>query len=293
MRRISKSLFLCVVLFLLAFCVNLGLSTDVRAADTAKMNDLLNKKVAIFKSVNKKASRNLVNAAQDKVFTDFFKTKDPAEKEALKKKIQEISLAVQKKFNVDEMCLIANNGQELMRIVFNDIAPDSDLSSDESGAPFYAPSFKKKHRQIHIEPPYLSADSERWVVAYTTPIVLKDGNKPAFLHYEIPLSFYIGEMSRGVKGDDEYIVVVGNDGLIYSDSRRKFNLDGDVGANPPASDFFAAFDDGSSPQIKGILAAMKDGKAGTDSFSQGGKSYAIVYKPLGYFDWSLAVVSLN
>ncbi|MEE9543499.1 MAG: cache domain-containing protein, partial [Thermodesulfobacteriota bacterium] len=218
---------------------------------------------------------------------------DPAEKEALRNKIQKISLAVQQKFSVDEMCLIANNGKELTRIVFNEIAPDSDLSPDESGAPFYAPSFKKKHRQIHIEAPYLSADSERWVVAYTTPIVLKDGNKPAFLHYEIPLSFYIGEMSKGVQGEDEYVVVVGNDGLVYSDSRREYKLDGDPGANPPASDFFPAFDDGSSPEVKGILASMKDGKSGSDSFTQGGNSYAIVYKSLGYFDWSLAVISRN
>lgn len=292
MKKILGSLFLS-VLFLVAFLLTLGSSTDVRAADTAKMKDLLNKKAAIFKSVNKKASRNLVNAAQDKVFTEFFITKDPAEKARLRKEIQTISLAVQKKFNVDEMCLIASNGKELTRIVFNDIAPDSDLSADESGAPFYAPSFKKKRRQIHIEPPYLSADSERWVVAYTTPIVLKDGNKPAFLHYEIPLSFYIGEMSKGVKGEDEYVVVVGNDGLVYSDSRRKFKLDGDPGANPPASDFFHAFDDGSSSEIKGILNAMKSGETGSGSFTQGGRSFAIVYKPLGYFDWSLAVVSLN
>ncbi len=293
MKRISGNLFLCMVLFLSVFSMVLGSTTNASAADTSNMNDLLNKKVAIFRSVNKKASRNLVNAAQDKVFTDYFITKDPAVKKVLKKKIQEISLAVQKKFSVDEMCLIASNGQELTRIVHNKIAPDSDLSPDESGAPFYAPSFKKKHRQIHIEPPYLSADSERWVVAYTTPIVLDDGNKPAFLHYEIPLSFYIGEMSKGAKGKDEYIVVVGNDGLVYSDSRRKYKLDGDPGADLKPSDFFPAFDDGSSPEIKGILASMKEGKTGTDSFTQGGNNYAIVYKPLGYFDWSLAVVSRN
>ncbi len=293
MKRITGALLLSMLLFLLVFSMVLGLTTNASAADTSKMNDLLNKKVAIFRSVNKKASRNLVNAAQDKAFTDYFKTKDPAEKKVLKKKIQEISLAVQKKFKVDEMCLIANNGKELTRIVFNDIAPDSDLSPDESGAPFYEPSFKKKHRQIHIEAPYLSADSKRWVIAYTTPIVLEDGNKPAFLHYEIPLSFYIGEMSKGVQGEDEYIVVVGNDGLVYSDSRRKYKLDGDPEADLKPSDFFPAFDDGSSPEVNGILASMKEGKTGSDSFTHGGNNYAIVYKSLGYFDWSLAVVSRN
>lgn len=293
MKRISGILFLCMVSFLLVFSMVLGLTTNASAADTSKMNDLLNKKVAIFRSVNKKASRNLVNAAQDKVFAEFFKTKDTAKKKVLKKKIQEISLAVQQKFNVDEMCLIANNGKELTRIVYNKIAPDSDLSPDESGAPFYAPSFKKKHRQIHIEPPYLSADSKRWVVAYTTPIVLGDGSKPAFLHYEIPLSFYIGEMSKGAKGEDEYIVVVGNDGLVYSDSRRVYKLNGDPGSDLKASDFFPAFDDGSSPEVSGILVSMKEGKTGSDSFTHGGNNYAIVYKSLGYFDWSLAVVSRN
>lgn len=293
MKKFVGTLILSMVLFLSVFSMVLGLATNASAADTNKMNDLLNKKAAIFKSVNKKASRNLVNAAQDKVFTDFFSTKDPAEKESLRKKILEISLAVQRKFSVDEMCLIANNGQELTRIVYNKIAPDSDLSSDESGAPFYDPSFKKKHRQIHIEAPYLSVDSRRWVVAYTTPIVLGDGSKPAFLHYEIPLSFYIGEMSKGADDEDEYVIVVGNDGLVYSDSRRDYKLDGDPEADPKASDFFPAFDDGSSPEIKGILASMKQGKSGTESFTQGGNNYAIVYKPLAYFDWSLAIVNRN
>ncbi len=150
---------------------------------------------------------------------------------------------------------------------------------------------EKKHRQIHIEAPYLSADSERWVVAYTTPIVLKGGEKPAFLHYEIPLSFFIGEMSKGAKGEDDYIVVVGHDGLVYSDSRREYKLEGDPAADNKPSDFFPVFDDGSSSELKGVLASMKDGKTGTDSFTKDGNKYAIVYKPLGYFDWSLAVVS--
>ncbi|MEE9543942.1 MAG: hypothetical protein V3V95_09215, partial [Thermodesulfobacteriota bacterium] len=107
MKRVSGTLFLSMVLFLSVFSMVLGITINASAADTSKMNDLLNKKVAIFKSVNKKASRNLVNAAQDKAFTDFFKTTDPAEKEALRNKIQKISLAVQQKFSVDEMCLIA------------------------------------------------------------------------------------------------------------------------------------------------------------------------------------------
>jgi hypothetical protein len=251
------------------------------------MQDLLNKKAAIFSGIHKKASRNLVNAAQDKVFTKYFEATTEAEKSSLKKEIEQISLIVQKRFKVDEMCLIADDGTELTRITFDKIAPDDDLSADETGAPFFAPSFKMPHRRAHVESPYMSADSARWVVAYATPI-MANGGKKGILHYEIPMSFYIDEMKKGLSGDDR-LLVVGNDGLLWTDTSKNYKLDGNH-ETAKASDYFAKFDDGSTPQLKGILSSMKQGKSGADSFTTDGTKYAIVYKPLGYFDWSIAVV---
>ncbi len=194
---------------------------------------------------------------------------------------------MQKRFDVDEMCLIADSGVELSRITFNKVAPDADLSPDETGAPFFDPSFKMPHRKAHVESPYMSADSERWVVAYATPI-MANGSKKGILHYEIPMSFYIDEMKKGLSSDDR-LLVVGSDGLLWTDSTKTYKLDGNADT-AKASDYFAKFDDGSAPQLNGILTSMKQGKSGTESFTSDGQQYAIVFKPLGYFDWSIAVV---
>ena len=126
------------------------------------------------------------------------------------------------------------------------------------------------------------------MVAYVTPIVLDDGKKAGILHYEIPFSEYLDEMSNGLDASTR-VLIVGTDGLLWGDSSKKYDLKGKSGAGK-ASDFFPAFSENGSPEVKNIIAAMKQGKSGTDTFNSGGKGYAIAYKPLGYFDWSIAVV---
>lgn len=264
---------------------------EAHSPDLAGMHKHMNKKADVFRSINKRASRNLVNAAQVKVFTQYFNTEDQAEKARLKKKILKISLSAQRGFEVDEMCLISMKGQEIIRIVLDKIIPATRLSSDESNAPFFKASVKTGRREIHIQDPYLSSDSKRWVVAYTTPIVTADGSKPAFLHYEIPLSFFAKKMAKGTKSESEYVLIVGNDGLLWVDSRHERDLKGDPSADTRASKFFPRFDNGRSAGVKNILKTMQEGKSGSGNFREKGVKYAIVYKPLGYFGWNIAVVN--
>lgn len=269
-----------------AAAVVCGLSASAAMAGSIKLEDTLHKKAAIFGSMHKKASRSLVNAAHDKVFLAFFNATSDAERKKFKREIEQVSLVVQKRFVVDEMCLIDNTGQELARIVFDKIAPDEDLSPDEASAPFYKPSFAKNDKEVHVQTPYLSPDSERWVIAYTTPIVKKDGSKPAFLHYEMPLEKYQNEMAKGIKGKgDAFIVVVDNDGLSWVDSRHTYNLKGDP-ETAKASDYFPALE-------KDVFSAIDLGKTGKSHFKRNGKSYSVAYKPAGYFDWTMAVVSVD
>ncbi len=281
------------LLFLALFIFSTAPSStaNISAADLPKMHKELNEKASVFRTLNMKASRNLLNAARVTAFKEYFSTKDPAERARLKKKIQKISLSAQKRFKVDEMCLISTDGREITRIVFDKIAPDNELSRDESDAPFFKASVKKGTKGVHVQDPYLSSDSKRWVIAYTSPIMTDDGKKPAFLHYEIPLSFFAREMAKGLSGPDEYLLIVGDDGLLWTDSRRAHQLGGDPSGDKNASSFFLPFDDESSPGIKKILGAMKKGDAGSGGFRSKNVKYSIVYKPLGYFDWSIAVVS--
>jgi hypothetical protein len=263
----------------------------VHSTDLAGMHQRLNKKATVFRSINKRASQNLVNAAQVKIFNDYFSAKNPVEKARLKKKILKISLFAQRGFEIDEMCLISMDGREIIRIVLDKIVPESDLSPDKSKAPFFKASVKTGRKEIHIQDPYLSYDSRRWVIAYTTPIVTAGGDKPAFLHYEMPLSFFLKKMAHGTDGEDEYVLIVGNDGLLWADSRHERDLKGDPAAGIKASTFFPRLDDWSSPRIKKILKTMREGKSGSDNFREKGVQYDIVYKPLGYFDWNIVVVN--
>ena len=272
-----------------------GLSASAATAGSIKLEDTLHKKTAIFGSMHKKASRSLVNAAHDKVFLAYFNATSDAERKKLKGEIEQISLVVQKRFVVDEMCLIHNKGNMITRIVFDKIV---DMSSSMKGmkgmkggqamhhlqSPYFKPSFAKKDKEVHIQRPYISPDSGRWVLAYTTPIVKKDGSKPAFLHYEMPVKKYQNEMAKGIKGrGDAFIVVVDNDGLSWVDSRHKYKLEGDPEAANPR-DFFPLLE-------KELLSAIDLGKTGKGHFKKGGKSYSVAYKPTGYFEWTMAVVS--
>ncbi len=60
--------------------------TSSFGADRSNMQDILNKKAAIFSGIHKKASRNLVNAAQDKAFTKYFETTSESEKKESKER---------------------------------------------------------------------------------------------------------------------------------------------------------------------------------------------------------------
>lgn len=270
----------------IASVVVFGLSASVATAGSIQLTDTLHKKTALFGSMHKKASRSLVNAAHDKVFLAYFNASSDSERKKLKGEIEQVSLVVQKRFVVDEMCLIDNTGQELARIVFDKVAPDSDLSPDEGSAPFYKPSFTKNDREVHVQSPYLSADSLRWVIAYSTPIVKKDGSKPAFLHYEMPLEKYQKEMAKGIKrGGDTFIVVVDRDGFSWVDSRHKYQLKGDP-ETAETADYFPKLE-------KELLSAIDLGKTGKGQFKKDGKSYSVAYKPAGQFNWTMAVVSSN
>ena len=271
-----------------------GLSASDATAGSIQLEDTLHKKTAIFGSMHKKASRSLVNAAHDKVFLAYFNASSDAERKKLKGEIEQISLVVQKRFVVDEMCLIHSKGHMITRIVFDKIV---DMSSSMKGmkggqamhhlqSPYFKPSFAKKDKEVHVQKPYMSPDSGRWVLAYTTPIVKKDGSKPAFLHYEMPVEKYQNEMAKGIKGQgDAFIVAVDKDGFSWVDSRHTYNLKGDP-KTAKIADYFPKLE-------KELLGAIEHGKTGKGQFKQNGKSYSVAYKPAGYFDWTMAVVSAD
>ena len=99
------------------------------------------------------------------------------------------------------------------------IAPFSSLSSKEAATPFFKPSFQKNINEVYSQYPYVSPDTKRWVFAYTTPIVLNDGSKPAFYHFEMPLKSF-QDMTRVDQGR---AYVVDPRGYLVADSGHVYN----------------------------------------------------------------------
>ena len=51
--------------------------------------------------------------------------------------------------SIGEVCLIYHNGEELARVVRGDAATPADLSPDESGNPFFRPTFQAPSGVVH------------------------------------------------------------------------------------------------------------------------------------------------
>ncbi len=266
--------------------------TGVALADqAAEMQDELAMRASLVERYHKKASRSLVTAAQDEVFKNYFLTTGAAEKKPLKEQIDQISLAVQAKYKVDEMCLIDAKGQEISRIVYREVAPDKDLSNEEASAPFFKPSFEQDGKQVHVSETYMSADSLRWVICYATPIVLDDGSKPGIYHYEMALYSLQDTVNKRLNKEQSYLLLVNRDGYVMSDSRQKFKLEIQEKDQEKdeilLQDYFPGL---SSGDYAALAGKVQLGSTGSDQFSDGGQEYMVAYRPLGYDDWTAVLV---
>ena len=72
--------------------------------------------------------------------------------------------------SIGEACFIDRTGPENARMVRGVRATPKDLSPDESGAPFFAPTFALRHGQVAQARPYVSPDTKEWVISNSTPL---------------------------------------------------------------------------------------------------------------------------
>ena len=249
-------------------------SAPVLAGET-EMNALVAEKAAILSNMHKKAKRALVNAAQDEAFPRYFTAHDHGAKKDAKSRIEQVTLAVQSSFHVEEMCLISKDGPELTRIVGREIAPDSDLSPDESAASFFAPGLATKPRRAYVSNPYMSPDANRWVLAYVTPVVV-EGDNEAILHYEHGLDAYQAALNKGMSGDDRYVIAVSPGGYVVSDSRGPIDIERS-GDKEAAADYFKPVEQAAGEAVAGVYAGVGDNKRGVATVSENGAQYAVAF----------------
>lgn len=183
---------------------------------------------------------------------------------------------------LDEFCFIGRNGKENTRLVLGEL--ESDLSENEFDNPFFKPSFDLNEEEVYHSEPYISPDTNRWVMATTTLVFSPQGEKLAFLHFERTveqLRNYLSEHMR--KG--EYAFVVDKEGRTLFRTDTKIADDQrELEANVPAD------------ALKFINSGMQKLKKGHDddgdaeavsndsikTFNTKNGSYFITYRPLTF-----------
>ncbi|MBF0131312.1 MAG: methyl-accepting chemotaxis protein [Magnetococcales bacterium] len=216
---------------------------------------------------------------------------------------------MQHRFPIVETCVIDKTGQEHTRLTLGVVAPDDDFSSAENEAPFFDPSFALAKGEVHIAYPYMSPDASQWVFAYTAPIILEDGSKPAFYHYEIPITYFQesidafphSEHGKLANAEAEKLVfkrtfILDPKGFLIADSgNQNIATNLKAGQDPESEqkpeDYFPPTKSVSeSPDFAKIIGLMQAGETGVGEFEDNGMRYTIVFRPLSLFGWSIAEV---
>jgi diguanylate cyclase (GGDEF)-like protein len=131
--------------------------------------------------------------------------------------------------SIGEACFIDRAGPENARMVRGERATLEDLSPDESGAPFFAPTFALRHRQVYQARPYVSPDTKEWVISNSALMPTKDGSKPAIVHFEVTIeSFRKVAASLGSRFD--IVVVNARTGQVVLDSRQPQRIGAPLGS---------------------------------------------------------------
>ena len=122
--------------------------------------------------------------------------------------------------SIGEACFIDRTGPENARAVKGKVEPPSALSADETGASFFSPTFDLEPGEVYQSAPYVSPDTNEWVIANSTPIRAPGSAKPAIVHFEITIESIRGETAAS---SDRFDVAIVNarTGDVVIDSRLK------------------------------------------------------------------------
>src|SRR5574338_36419 len=259
------------------------------------MKELVDDKYSSIEDLHSRASEDLVFALKNPLFVQYFELPEtkagnhyvngvlqltPRQHE-LKIQLENWIYNFQNKFQVDETCLIDATGQEHARLVLKKIAPDDNLSPSESSASFFAPTFTTRMDSVHIQYPYVSPDTNRWVFAYSSPVVLGDGEIPAIYHFEMPMTIF----HSLVKTDSGRTYIIDKNGYLVADSG--FDFTKQPVKETPSEYFPPTSSISNSDDFKAMLSRITSTDEGTTSYEDNGQTHYLAYKKMPNFDWVL------
>ncbi|MCW2571680.1 MAG: Diguanylate cyclase protein [Frankiales bacterium] len=106
---------------------------------------------------------------------------------------------------VSEACVIDGRGRELARVVRGVPAPAAELSSNETANPFFSPTWASAAGGVYQAPPYVSPDTDRWVMSNSTWLRRPDGSK-VIVHFELTLASF--QQYFAAASDDSHAALV-------------------------------------------------------------------------------------
>ena len=131
--------------------------------------------------------------------------------------------------SIGEACFIDRNGPEIARMVRGERATLKDLSPDESGAPFFGPTFALRHGQVYQARPYVSPDTKEWVISNSTLMPTTDGSKRAIVHFEVTIESF-RKVAASLTSRFDIVVVDARTGQVVVDSRRPQRIGAPLGS---------------------------------------------------------------
>jgi len=123
--------------------------------------------------------------------------------------------------SIGEACFIDAAGPENARAVKGRIESIDNLSPDETGASFFQPTFALRPDQVYQSRPYVSPDTNEWVIANSAPIELPGRSTPAIVHFEITLES-LRRAAATLSKEFDVLIVDAQTGEVVVDTRYPY-----------------------------------------------------------------------
>ena len=239
------------------------------------------------------ASRDIRLARRNVIFEKALADTDGQLLPADRRLIESAIVYLGDRYEVDEICVIRASGLEVARWVGGKgVSPVADLSPDERpNNPAVLPTLPLADDAFFRSDPYISPDSNRWVVGTATPIVLADGEHAGLLHFEIPIQRFVDELSQTPFGGSSYSILLDRSGRLLSHPKlADFRSSQGLPTDTRTGEFPLAAMSGSS-SWRVAVAAMLAGGSGSVSFEEGGARYRASYAPVAASDRIVVAIS--
>jgi len=123
--------------------------------------------------------------------------------------------------SIGEACFIDASGPENARAVKGRIEPIKNLSPDERAASFFAPTFALRPDEVFQSQPYVSPDTNEWVIANSAPIEIPGRATPAIVHFEVTLES-LRQAAAELSKDLDVSIVDARNGEAVIDTRYSY-----------------------------------------------------------------------